>query len=326
MSIVTIGEVVVDWLATPGETLLSAHEFYRDLGGNASNTAIGLSRLGNHVYLIGKIGADFHGQFLRRVLEAEKIDLKYLIIDSRYPTAQCYVITNNNGDHQYSNWPRPHAADMLEKEEVSEEALRQSTFLHATGISLMKEPRRTAVREAFSLAEKHGTIINFDGSFPTGAGMEAKEHVEDLLGRAHLLKLNKHEARFWSGAEADDNIEDVCSTLFNKYKPVALMLTMSAAGSLIMTAGGLIHCPPISVEAVSEVGAGDAYVAGILHALNAAQVKNLNDLRDLSATVWKEAGRAGNICGALVTRSVSAYNSLPLVDEFNATAGQLALF
>lgn len=319
MAIVTIGEVVVDWLSKePGQTLLTAHEFYRDLGGNATNTAVGLSRLGNHVLLVGKVGADFHGQFLTRILKEEKIDCSYLIVDSRYPSAQCYVITTEGGDHLYSNWPRPHAADMLEPEEINKAMFDNARFIHATGISMMKEPRRTSVKRAIDLAAQAGVIISFDGSFPTGAGEEARTHVEGLLRKAHLLKLNKQEALFWSNADADSDPKDLGKTLFERYRPKALLLTNSKDGSLVVTDKYVVPCPAISVDTVSEVGAGDAYVAGTLHWLHGLGLASPDQLDALSEDDWLRVGMAGNICGALVTRAISAYASLPTLQEFQS--------
>jgi fructokinase len=317
MAIVTIGEVVVDWLSKePGQTLLTAHEFYRDLGGNATNTAIGLSRLGNHVLLVGKVGADFHGQFLTKILKEEKIDCSHLIVDSRYPSAQCYVITTDSGDHLYSNWPRPHAADMLEPEEINKAMFDSARFIHATGISMMKEPRRTSVKRAIDLAAEAGVIISFDGSFPTGAGEDARTHVEGLVRKAHLLKLNKQEALFWSKADPDIDIKELAELLFKRYRPKALLLTNSRHGSLVVTDKYLVPCPVISVDTVSEVGAGDAYVAGALHWLHSLGLERPGQLDGLSEDDWLRAGMAGNICGAMVTRAISAYASLPTKAEF----------
>jgi len=319
MAIVTIGEVVADWLSKePGQTLLTAHEFYRDLGGNATNTAVGLSRLGNHVLLVGKVGADFHGQFLTRILKEEKVDLSYLIVDSRYPSAQCYVITTESGDHLYSNWPRPHAADMLEPEEISKGMFENAKFIHATGISMMKEPRRTSVKRAIDLASEAGVIISFDGSFPTGAGDGARIHVEGLLRKSHLLKLNLQEALFWSEADPQIDPKELGKMLYERYRPKALLLTNSRHGSLVVTDKFVVPCPAICVETVSEVGAGDAYVAGALHWLHNLGLERPDQLDSLSEDDWLRAGMAGNICGAMVTRSVSAYASLPTLQEFQS--------
>src|SRR3990167_2314727 len=106
MNVVSIGEILVDWLSlTPGASLLDATKFCRSLGGNATNVAIGLQRLETPVKLIGKIGTDFHAEYLKLMLHNEGMSLDWIIEDDQHPTAQCFMTTSADGEHTYRNWP-----------------------------------------------------------------------------------------------------------------------------------------------------------------------------------------------------------------------------
>jgi fructokinase len=331
MNVIAIGEVVVDWLSLkPGETIFSATEFHRGLGGNCTNVAIGLHRLGTPVNLIGKIGADFHGEYLKLALAAEGIDQRYILSDERYPTQQCYMTTTADGEHHFRNWPQPHAADMLSPEELPMDLLNQADVLHCTGISLVKDPRRAAVGKAVELALAAGAVISLDAGFPTGADDKARSGMEKVMHQCHILKMNEFELKFWSQASllADIDIETIGRQIFDRYQPMALLLTRASHGSLILTAKDTIVCPPLPVAAVSEVGAGDAYIAGVLSSL----VQHLQPadrplaaaLPHLSAEQWRQCGLSGNIAGALTTLEHNAYAGMPTRRRLLSMMGKIS--
>jgi len=310
MPIIAIGEIVVDWLSVePGEDLFHARNFHRALGGNCANVAVGLQRLGTPVRLIAKTGADFHAEYLRAGLAAEGMDASYVLADERYPTAQCYMTTRADGEHLYRNWPRPHAADMLSPEEISEEFFDDVRFVHATGISYVVKPRRDAIQRALDIARARGIPISFDGLFPSGWVQEAHDHIESALYQAQIIKLNEYELGFWAGVPAPNTVHDAAERVFARYNPVALIVTQAERGSFIMTEKGVADCAPVDVDCICGVGAGDAYIAGALHALY--QQHRDVDLRQLSVNDWHRIGMAGNFTGAMATRQIDGNSAIP---------------
>ncbi len=317
MSILAIGEVVIDWLSeNPGESLYTASTFQRSLGGNATNFAIGVSRLGHKVKLIGKIGNDFHGQYLSNILKAENIDTNYLFIDNNYPTAQCYITIDKSGEPAYHNWPKPHAADRLAVSDIEDHLFSNIDIMHATGISLMRDPRKAAIEKAIDLCLAKNIVVSFDACFPTHAEELAKQSVENILYKAHILKFNYHELLFWSQGSKTDSIAQLTSSLFAKYKPIAIIITLSSEGSYVMNSQNAIMCKPYSIESNYPVGAGDAFMAGLMHGLkNTLPEISTNSLMQLDIKYWQKACLTGNITGALVTRDKSAYTSFPSLNE-----------
>jgi len=92
-AIVALGELVVDWVCMEkGAGPFHTGGFWRCLGGNAANVAVGVRRLGGETRLVAKVGDDIHEKYLRRCLTSEGVDLEHLIVDKRYPTAQCYAL------------------------------------------------------------------------------------------------------------------------------------------------------------------------------------------------------------------------------------------
>lgn len=297
---------------------MSATDFYRYAGGNTANVAIGLARLGVDVKLIAKIGVDFHGQYLKELLAAEGVDVSYLVEDARYHTAQCYMTVADDGSPVYRNWPKPHAADMLGPEDVNEAAFADARFLHSTGISLVTAPRRQAVMHGIELCKSKNIVVSFDACFPTGQGGDARDAALTLMAQCHLLKMNLAELSFWSGMAADTDMNLMVEEVGNFASPVALVVTLGAEGAMLYTPAGKIYCPPRKVSTVCDVGAGDAFMAGMIYALaSKLPVKEtcLAGLKKLSAEEWAFAGNTGSVCGALSTLAIGATETFPRLKE-----------
>lgn len=371
MSVVTIGEVVVDWISTEvGTDFTDAKDFVRSLGGNASNVAIGLARLGVEVRLIGKRGDDPHGKYLDSVLKNERVDLSELIVDQGSPTAQCYVFRHEREEYSFFNWPRPNASHLLREDEISEKTLENASFLHATGISLTIAPRRHAIIRALKMAKEMGVPISFDAGFPTGEDREAREFALTALKTADIVKVNLSELEFWADALEKENLEQerndrktahAVGVMPNKplsaaivdpldqetkcasdavikmgkklsgYLSVShngetkgpnLIVTLGAYGSLLITSAGVdVFAPALPADSVSELGAGDAFVAGMIAELLSCAGSNSENggyLKTLRTEDWRRVLTVANAVGALSTRSMTAWEALPNREELTA--------
>lgn len=299
---------------------MSATDFYRYAGGNTANVAIGLARLGVPVKLIAKVGVDFHAEYLKAILSAEGVDLSYLVEDARHHTAQCYMTVDNDGQPVYRNWPKPHAADMLGSDDVSEDAFEGARFLHSTGISLVKAPRREAVMRGVEIASSRDVVISFDACFPTGQAVEAHDAAVSFMKQAHLLKMNLEELSFWSGQPVETDIHTMVAKVREFADPVALIVTNGAAGAVLFTPAGEIFCPPKKVATICDVGAGDAFMAGIIFALarKLTEKNGVPGLKQLSRDDWSFAGTTASVCGAACTLSIGATETFPRLAELDA--------
>lgn len=361
MAGVTIGEVVVDWISTVVDAdFFEARSFVRSLGGNASNVAIGLARLGTPVKLIGKRGDDPHGRYLESVLINENVNLEHLMVDRSSPTAQCYVFRHAHEEYSFLNWPRPNASHMLSEDEIKSEQLDGAAFLHATGISLTVSPRRQAVLKALALASNKGILVSFDAGFPTGEDEEARKSARQALTLASLIKVNLAELKFWSQTMASDHcvktemtalrdkglstasdldgglsgvkvvdratgevavwVHELAQSLVSRLD-AHLVITLGSEGALMAASDRKpIFAPAFKVDSVSELGAGDAFMAGLLHSLHRV-LKPGASLFEISDSEWTRVLRFASAVGALSTMAETAWETLPTKDMVEKLAG-----
>lgn len=350
--VVAIGELVVDWISTSkGGGFIESNTFVKSLGGNASNVAIALSRLGTKSRILAKVGNDIHGKYLTHVLAKEGVDTSYVFVDDEAPTAQCYVFTTVDEDNTFLNWPPGNAAQRLTTGDITDDRLDGACCIHTTGISLAQEPRRTAVLATLKRAKELGIMVSFDAGFPTGEGKGSIAALESAVSIADIVKVNLLELFFWSrhiGAEIKDSdldfisayehppssgleskaaavapdlsekrIGDLARSLFAAFKPKILLVTMAHHGSLVLTAKNETWGKAYEVQTLSGVGAGDAYIAGFIHALKqrADGPSVVASLDELTADEVKECNDFASAVGALCTTHVSAYEGLPTLEE-----------
>ena len=66
-------------------------------GGDALNTAIGLSRLGIPAVMAGRVGDDLNGRFILDQCRKLGIDVSHVVTDPVYATASSFALIEENG-------------------------------------------------------------------------------------------------------------------------------------------------------------------------------------------------------------------------------------
>ena len=319
--------MTVDWIALEASDDIDAPStFLRSTGGNAANVAHGLARLGIDVRLAAKVGNDMHGRYLKNRLQNAGVDLDYVVTGSE-PTAQCYVLTDAIGENLFTNWPRPNASHLYDIDDFDQGMFEDANLLHATGISLTMEPRRSAVVEIVDRALAHGLIVSFDAGFPTGEAALAHTAARGIMQKCHIVKVNWPELLYWLDCDQADQMSEPDLERARKLGPLlkqkllcpVLIVTLSRLGSLVyideMSGDGKtakeIFSEPYQIECIAGVGAGDAYTAWMLAELNTTLACSANKadekaLNYLLQADWQTIATRANKAGALATRTVSA--------------------
>src|SRR5205085_10847806 len=113
---------------------------------------------------------------------------------------------------------------------------------------------------------------------------------------------------------SEARILDLAKSLFSTFKPKILLVTMAQHGSLVLSEKQESWGKAYQVASVSGVGAGDAYVAGFLHALISSSdgKKLLQSVENISLERLSSCNNFASAVGAICTTHVSAYEALPL--------------
>lgn len=315
--VVAHGELLIDFVPTvTGVTLAEAPAFKKAPGGAPANVVVGVARLGGNAAFIGKVGDDEFGHMLADVLETNNVNVKGLCFDSHARTALAFVTLKKCGEREFMFFRNPSADMLMVPSELDEALIRASSVFHYGSISLISEPSRSTHLAAMKMAEDSGSLMSYDPNlrlplWPSPAA--ARDGILSIWGHAHIVKLSDEEVKFLTHG-GDDKSDDVVMSLWHP-KMKLLLITDGPDGCRYYTPGFKGRVQSFKVATIDTTGAGDAFVAGLLHRL--ANNKNLLD--DESAL--RSALQFACACGAITTTergAIPAMPDMPAVTKFMA--------
>ena len=319
--VIVVGSVNVDLviraerLPRPGETVTGG-TFERHHGGKGGNQAVAAARLGRPVLFIGAVGDDAFGAEARAALQVEGVDVAALATLKGSPTGVAVILVDGRGENLISVASGANA--QLDPGTVATALAR--LHLDAGDVLLVchEIPTATAA-EALRLGQATGarTILNpapavgIDRSVLAAADLITPNQGELLtLAAADVLR----SGRTTTGGLAADipraarGLLDVGSG--GRGVAEAVVVTLGAAGALIVTGAAVVDVPSLSVATVDTTGAGDAF--------NGALAASLAEGRPL-----QDAVRRAVASGALATTGAGARAGMPTAAALDAMiAGQ----
>ncbi|HGV6730204.1 TPA: aminoimidazole riboside kinase [Escherichia coli] len=295
-----LGDAVVDLLPESDGRLLPCP------GGAPANVAVGIARLGGTSGFIGRVGDDPFGALMQRTLLTEGVDITYLKQDEWHRTSTVLVDLNDQGERSFTFMVRPSADLFLETTDLP--CWRHGEWLHLCSIALSAEPSRTSAFTAMTAIRHAGGFVSFDPNIREDLWQD--EHLLRLCLRqalqlADVVKLSEEEWRLISGKTQNDR--DICA-LAKEYEIAMLLVTKGAEGVVVCYRGQVHHFAGMSVNCVDSMGAGDAFVAGLLTGLSSTGLST--DEREMRRII-----DLAQRCGALAVTAKGAMTALPCRQE-----------
>lgn len=283
----------------PGETI-AGEDLAIVHGGKGANQAVATARLGGHVAMVGRVGADVFGRRLIRSLDQQRVDTSYVREDEGSATGTAVIVVDAEGEN--SIILSPGANRRVEPADVE---AAEPLFGRAEMLVMQLEIPLPTVEFAARLARQHGLAVILNPA-------PAQVLSDRLLSCVDLLVPNETELQLLVGREIDgvDSQVRAGRELLSK-GPSGVIVTLGAEGALVVTAEGASHGPGRSVDVVDTTGAGDAFVGALAVRLTAG--------RPLA-----EAVEYANCAGALAVTRFGAQPSLPPAEEVEALFRQSA--
>jgi fructokinase len=328
--VICLGEALVDRLGPlGGDPATAAPEQCDDrLGGAPANVACALAWLGTAAAFVGRLGSDAIGAAFQQLMAERGVNLSGLQRDSSHPSRIVLVRRDASGDRSFGGFAGDQgdgfADQALEASGVNAALpplLVGARWLQIGTIPLASESSAAALMVAAQLAAAADVAIAldvnwrptfWDASAPVDAGPTpaALAAIQPLLEQAGLIKLAAEEAQW----------------LFGSRDPAVIRAGLPQHPAVVVTDGGaqVAWCfgsssgvmPAYPVAVVDSTGAGDAFLAGLLH-----QLCLQPQLLDSGSA---EAVRFASACGALVCGGAGAIDPQPTQEQVEAfLAGQL---
>jgi len=314
MDVVCLGELLVDMFPVEvGRPLQEVSAFRPMPGGAPANVAVAVARLGARSAFIGKVGDEPFGRHLARTLAREGVDVRGVRYDPNVRTTMAFIAQPDVNSYDIVFYRNPGADTMLLPEEIDGQLLREGRALHFGSLGLTDEPSRSATLWAVETAVHSGALISLDVNYRPRLweGPEcARREVLSILGRVDVLKVNEGELSLLTGCSDPGEGSRALSGM----GPALVIVTMGPQGSYFRCAAGEGHVPGFAVDAVDATGSGDAFAAGLLTALLAADCWRNALVPDQLRGILRYA----NAAGALTTLRQGVIPALPTAAEVEA--------
>jgi fructokinase len=258
-AIAVIGEALIDLAEAGDDEPLLARP-----GGSPYNVAIGLARLGQPTYFVGRLSNDPLGRVLRNHAQRSGVDLS-ACRDVVAPSTVALVELDSAGAAQY-RFGVEGTADFGWTDAELAALPAGLTAVHFGSLASWLPPGDAAIARRIVAARAAGAAISYDPNVrphlqPDSAA--AREQIERTIPLAHLVKASEEDIAWLRPGEP---VADVAAEWL-ALGPSAVVVTHGADGATAFTAGRAVTRPPIPVRLVDTVGAGDAFMSGLLDAL-----------------------------------------------------------
>lgn len=317
IDLLALGEVLID-LTPAGTGSQGSALFARNPGGAPANVLAMAARLGSRCGLIGKVGDDPFGRFLRDTLTGLGIDVSALSVDPGIPTTLAVVQLDAQGDRSFSFYRKPGADIMLTPEEVPLPLIQACRTFHFGSFSLTDEPCRSATLHGARTARKLGKRISFDPNYRPALWTNpslARSEMERGAALCDILKVSEEEMAFLTG-ETDP--ERGSEALLAR-GPSLVLVSLGSQGAFFRTSACCGSVPAYAVEVRDTTGAGDAFLGAFLHRTRELSPQQLSALsRDTLADLVDFS----NAAAALTTTRGGAIPALPAPEEIDACRRQ----
>jgi len=291
MKFLCVGDLDVDIIANltdfpTSDQKVAGQWVGKAVGGMAANVAVGLSRLGADARLVAAVGDDDFGRFALARMEAENVDTRFVLIRPDGQTFVCLILHTDQGERALVRLQTD--AYLPRAVEIDLDAFDGVEHVHTT----------------FGNAELAHRVVDLAGSAHVTKSLDLE--VADIPDNpASLLALlPKLDWLFMNRAAKRQLLELGGQSVVDRIPRV--VTTLGSEGSSITFNGATTSAASRPVVVEDTTGAGDGFVAAMLHG---TLVQNLPPLDCLV--------RANTAASSVVTAS-GAQTGLPTADQLVA--------
>lgn len=249
--ITVIGEALVDVVESESGIIRTTP------GGSPLNVAVGLARLGISVELVSEIGADDHGALIRRHLADSGVGTADILEVAATSSAIAAIRADGAADYRFSiDW---HLSGLTPRADAN--------AIHVGSIGAWMEPGSARVAELITGTES--AIVSFDPNVRPRLVRDRQavlDRIDALIEVADVVKLSDEDADWIFPGRPPESVADL---LIDRGVSLAAV-TLGAAGCLLRTPHGGVERTSDATTVADTIGAGDAFMSGLLAALISA--------------------------------------------------------
>ena len=303
--LLTVGRVSVDLYAdTAGAGYEDEQRFVKSIGGSPTNVAVAAARLGRRAAVLTKVGTDPFGNYVLAKLASLGVDTANVGRHAQLATPLAFAALTPPDDPLLVFYRNPAAPDMqLTPDDVDDELVRGVDVLWVAASSMAQEPARSTIQAMLATRRRaRHTVLDLDYR-PAfwNSPADAVDVIGAAVGAATVAVGNRAECEVAVGTGDADG---AARRLLDRGVELAIV-KMGADGVLVATADVSTVVPPMRIDVVCGLGAGDAFGGALVHGL-------------LSGWSPETIVTYANAAGALVASRLMCADAMPTEAEIGA--------
>jgi 2-dehydro-3-deoxygluconokinase len=262
--LVTLGEAMLRLAVRPGDRLEDAPAFDVDVAGSEANVAYAAARVGLRAAWVSVLPDNVLGHRVARTLAAGGVDTTLVRWEKAGRLGLYFVELGATPRPIDILYDRANSTMALAPAAVFDwDALTDTQFLHVSGITLaLSDASREVARRAMEQARSRGASVTIDVNYRERLWSReaAAAAIRDVAPLVNVLVCTAEDAHDLFGAEGSDELQAGLGI-------ETVVLTLGADGAIASRGGSTVRRSGHIVETVDRIGAGDAFVAGLIWGL-----------------------------------------------------------
>lgn len=291
--VIGIGETILDILFRDNQPQAAVP------GGSVYNAAISLGRMGANVMFISETGNDRVGEMILQNMRDNGVSTEHVNVfpEGKSPVSLAFLNERNDAEYIfYKDYPRQRL-EVKMPEITADDIIMIGSYFAITPVL------RDKVVELLDQAHKAGAIIYYDVNFRSTHRNEAIKLMPTILENfeyADILRGSTEDFQNMFGlAEADAVYRKHVAFYCQNF-----ICTDADKDICLRTRQVTKNYPVEPLQAVSTIGAGDNFNAGVVFGLLKNRIRR-NDLSELTEADWDAIIQCGKDFSADVCKSVN---------------------
>jgi 2-dehydro-3-deoxygluconokinase len=239
--------------------------FQMAIGGDTSNVALEVAKLGHPASYTTSLGNDFFAEKIRELWKREHIDTRYVFDDNHHQTGIYFAIYDAYGDHQFIYKRQDSAAANFSVEDAKKVSLDNLKIFHLSGIS--QAISKSCLEASFYFMQKCkqlDILVSYDLNYRSS--LWSSEYFNSVVlytmkNLADIVSLNLNEAGILG---LNGNPKKIVEKIMN-IGPKTVALKLGKDGCVIGSSEGIQYGRPFKVNsAIETTGAGDSLTAAVI--------------------------------------------------------------
>ena len=292
--VIGIGETILDIIFRDGQPTAAVP------GGSVFNGIVSLARAGVPVRFISETGNDHVGNIILQFMRDNGLSTEHVNVfpDGKSPVSLAFLNDRSDAEYIfYKDYP-------TQRLDVTYPRLEEDDIVVMGSYYTLNPVLRDKIVELQELAREHKAIVYYDPNFRAS-------HKEEAIKLAPTIIENLEYADIVRGSQEDFfymwGLQDADKIYRDKVKFYCRNFLCTAGdGQVSLRTDNLTKDYQVEpLEAVSTVGAGDNFNAGIIFGLLKYDVRREDLYRGLDEATWDKIIRCGIEFAADVCRSFS---------------------